>query len=175
MPGDVRASDRRQFANALGISPSDSRGAVTGGRCTEPCICLRESPLKLGKFRGALATCQSSRASQEDRSTLRVACGTEMVRDATAPRRIVSRLGRTRGGSAAMTVGRFSTRPLHLQLRDALLGRIVAGEWQVGARMPSESKLAQEYGVSPDTVRKALDLLERERVLTRRQGRGHLS
>jgi len=62
-----------------------------------------------------------------------------------------------------MTVGRFSTRPLYLQLRDALLGRIVAGEWQAGAKMPNENQLAQEYGVSPGTARRALDLLESER------------
>ena len=73
-----------------------------------------------------------------------------------------------------MTVGRLSIRPLYLQLRDALLDRIVAGEWQAGTNMPNENQLAQEFGVSPGTVRKAIDLLERERVLMRRQGRGHV-
>jgi GntR family transcriptional regulator len=71
-----------------------------------------------------------------------------------------------------MTAGRFSIRPLYLQLRDALLDRIAAGEWRPGATIPNENDLAQEFGVSPGTVRKALDLLESERVLTRRQGRG---
>lgn len=71
-----------------------------------------------------------------------------------------------------MTAIRLSTRPLYLQLRDALAERIASGEWQPGALMPNEGELAREFGVSPGTIRKALEILERERVLTRRQGRG---
>jgi GntR family transcriptional regulator len=71
-----------------------------------------------------------------------------------------------------MTAIRLSTRPLYLQLRDALAERIASGEWQPGAFMPNEGELAREFGVSPGTIRKALEILERERVLTRRQGRG---
>jgi GntR family transcriptional regulator len=32
--------------------------------------------------------------------------------------------------------------------------------------------LAREFGVSSGTMRKALDMLEKERLVTRRQGRG---
>jgi GntR family transcriptional regulator len=71
-----------------------------------------------------------------------------------------------------MTAVRFSTRPLYLQLRDALAERIASGVWQPSAVMPNEGELAREFGVSPGTIRKALEILERERVLTRRQGRG---
>jgi GntR family transcriptional regulator len=71
-----------------------------------------------------------------------------------------------------MTENRFSTRPLYLQLREALLERIAAGEWKAGGAIPNEADLAREFGVSPGTMRKALDLLETQRVLTRRQGRG---
>jgi len=71
-----------------------------------------------------------------------------------------------------MTANRFTTRPLYLQLRDALAERISSGSWRPGAIIPSESDLAHEFGVSPGTMRKALDLLESERVLRRRQGRG---
>ena len=71
-----------------------------------------------------------------------------------------------------MTENRFSTRPLYLQLREALLERIAAGQWKAGNAIPNESDLAREFGVSPGTMRKALDLLESQRVLTRRQGRG---
>jgi len=67
---------------------------------------------------------------------------------------------------------RFSTKPLYLQLRDALAERISAGAWKPGAVIPNESDLAREFGVSAGTMRKALDLMEAERLLTRRQGRG---
>jgi GntR family transcriptional regulator len=66
----------------------------------------------------------------------------------------------------------FSTRPLYLQLRDALAERVAAGEWKPGTAIPNESELAREFGVSAGTMRKALDLLENEHLLTRRQGRG---
>ncbi len=71
-----------------------------------------------------------------------------------------------------MSTGRFSNRPLYLQLRDALAERIAGGEWKPGAAIPNESDLAREFGVSAGTMRKALDLMEAERLLTRRQGRG---
>ena len=66
---------------------------------------------------------------------------------------------------------RFS-RPLYLQARDAVAKRIAAGEWKPGAVLPNEADLAQEFSVSPGTMRKALDLLKSERLLIRRQGRG---
>jgi GntR family transcriptional regulator len=67
---------------------------------------------------------------------------------------------------------RFSIRPLYLQVRDAIAQRIVDGEWKPHAAIPNESELAREFGVSPGTIRKALDLAEAEWLLTRRQGRG---
>jgi GntR family transcriptional regulator len=67
---------------------------------------------------------------------------------------------------------RLFTQPLYLQLRDALAARMVRGEWKVGTAIPSEDDLAREFGVSKGTMRKALDLLEGESLLIRRQGRG---
>ena len=46
------------------------------------------------------------------------------------------------------------------------------GEWKPNAAIPNEGDLAREFGVSSGTMRKALDLMEGERLLTRRQGRG---
>lgn len=71
-----------------------------------------------------------------------------------------------------ISASRFSTRPLYLQARDAIAQRIAAGEWKPHAAIPNENALAREFGVSPGTMRKALDLAEAERLLTRRQGRG---
>ena len=66
----------------------------------------------------------------------------------------------------------LSTRPIYLQLRDALAERIASGEWKPGSAIPNEGDLAREFGVSAGTMRKALSLLEDEHLITRRQGRG---
>jgi GntR family transcriptional regulator len=69
-----------------------------------------------------------------------------------------------------------SRRPLHralyLQVRDALAERIASGAWKPGTPIANENELAREIGVSAGTVRKALELLEAQRLITRRQGRG---
>lgn len=70
------------------------------------------------------------------------------------------------------TTVRFSTRPLYLQVRDALAERIAAGEWKPNVAIPNEGDLAREFGVSSGTMRKALELMEDEHLLRRRQGRG---
>jgi GntR family transcriptional regulator len=67
---------------------------------------------------------------------------------------------------------RFSKKPLYRQLRDALAERIATGSWRPGVAIPNESDLAREFGVSAGTMRKALDMMEAERLLSRRQGRG---
>ncbi len=69
-------------------------------------------------------------------------------------------------------IGRFSTRPLYLQVKDMLVQRIVAGAWKPGAAIPNEIELSRELGISVGTVRKALDEMEGERLISRRQGRG---
>lgn len=62
--------------------------------------------------------------------------------------------------------------PLHLRLKEHLIGRIRAGEWPVGARIPTERALCGAHGVSRITVRQALDAMEREGYVERRQGSG---
>lgn len=69
-------------------------------------------------------------------------------------------------------IGRFSTRPLYLQVKDMLVQRIAAGAWKPGAAIPNEIELSRELGISVGTVRKALDEMENERLISRRQGRG---
>lgn len=63
-------------------------------------------------------------------------------------------------------------RPLYRQVKDLLLRRIGDGVWAPGALIPSEQQIAAELRVSQGTVRKALDEMTGERLLTRRQGRG---
>ena len=62
--------------------------------------------------------------------------------------------------------------PLHRQLRDLMIARIDSGEWSPGTYLPSETRLAEEYGVAVGTLRKALLDLAQEGVVARRQGKG---
>jgi GntR family transcriptional regulator len=66
----------------------------------------------------------------------------------------------------------FLIKPLYLQVRDAMIERIAKREWKPGGAIPNEGDLAREYRISTGTMRKALDLLEAGRVVTRQQGRG---
>ena len=62
--------------------------------------------------------------------------------------------------------------PLYEQVLDRLRHRIAAGEWLSGVPLPSEVHLSHEFGVSVGTMRKALDLLVKQRVVQRKRGRG---
>jgi GntR family transcriptional regulator len=62
--------------------------------------------------------------------------------------------------------------PLYAQVAAMLRGKICASEWSPTAPLPNEAALAKDIGVSIGTVRKALEILEDERLIYRRQGRG---
>ncbi len=62
--------------------------------------------------------------------------------------------------------------PLYRQIRAQIVRRIADGVWPPGEPLPSEFRLADEFGVSQGTVRKALDALASENVVVRRQGKG---
>jgi GntR family transcriptional regulator len=68
--------------------------------------------------------------------------------------------------------GDLSKRPLYLQVHDWLARQISSGVWKPGVFIPNEQDLAKQLGVSTGTMRKALDQLEAERLLVRKQGRG---
>jgi GntR family transcriptional regulator len=68
--------------------------------------------------------------------------------------------------------GALGYRPLYRQVKDILLRRLAQGVWQPGQVLPSEPDIAADLGVSPGTVRKALDEMTAENLLVRRQGRG---
>src|SRR5690348_5571546 len=63
-------------------------------------------------------------------------------------------------------------RPLYEQIKMLLTNSLVAGEWKPGEAIPSEMDLAARYHVSQGTVRKAIEELAAESILTRRQGKG---
>lgn len=66
----------------------------------------------------------------------------------------------------------FARAPLYLQVCELLSRRIADGTWRPRSALPNEGDLARELGVSPGTVRKALDKMEADRLVLRRQGRG---
>lgn len=55
-----------------------------------------------------------------------------------------------------------------------LRSRLQAGTWPVGERLPSEDTLADEYDVSRMTLRKALEALRHEGLITSVHGVGHM-
>lgn len=63
-------------------------------------------------------------------------------------------------------------RPLYRQVKALIIERLTDGTWKPGALLPSEPALGTAFGVSPGTVRKALDELTAENIVVRRQGRG---
>jgi GntR family transcriptional regulator len=60
----------------------------------------------------------------------------------------------------------------YLDLADALRARLAVGNHAAGGALPSESQLGREYAVSRVTVRRALELLRSEGLVTSRQGAG---
>ncbi|CAL9520031.1 GntR family transcriptional regulator [Streptomyces sp. Tu 3180] len=54
----------------------------------------------------------------------------------------------------------------HREVADELRARIRSGTLQPGQRMPTQARLAEEFGVERGTVRQALRVLQSERLLT---------
>jgi GntR family transcriptional regulator len=65
-----------------------------------------------------------------------------------------------------------SFRPLYVQIKALLVRSLDAGEWRPAEAIPSEAVLAQRFGVSQGTVRKAIDALAADNLVVRRQGKG---
>ena len=62
--------------------------------------------------------------------------------------------------------------PLYRQIKGLLLASLQRAEWRPGEVIPSETELAARFKVSQGTVRKAIDELAAENLLSRRQGKG---
>ncbi len=60
----------------------------------------------------------------------------------------------------------------YLALADALRARILAGEWEIGQRLPSRASLAEEYGIGRNVVQRAVDRLIIGGLLEGRSGSG---
>lgn len=61
---------------------------------------------------------------------------------------------------------------LYQQLVQEFTAKIKRNDWPVGCMLPGEMQLCEEYNVSRSTVRQAMDVLVRNGLVTRKQGRG---
>jgi GntR family transcriptional regulator len=69
-------------------------------------------------------------------------------------------------------IDRKSFIPYYIQIKQILLDRIHNGIYPFNKLLPSESKLAKEFSVTRVTIRKALDLLRQESIITSSKGVG---
>ncbi len=70
------------------------------------------------------------------------------------------------------TVNRDSYEPAYAQLVRLLRQQISSGVFRRGDRLPSEAAICSRYGVSPMTVRRAVNMLVDQGVVNTVQGRG---
>ena len=67
---------------------------------------------------------------------------------------------------------RGSESPLWAQFRDALRLQILQGVLPIGAKLPSEAELGEQFGISRIVVREALADLVRNNLIYKIKGRG---
>ena len=71
-----------------------------------------------------------------------------------------------------MNVRESTARPLYDELARILRERILTGSYPPGSKIPSESELMENTGLSRSTVRHALDVRVDEGLLIKRRGQG---
>jgi DNA-binding GntR family transcriptional regulator len=84
-------------------------------------------------------------------------------------------MGESRGGKAAEFknyINRDADQPVYAQLAESLRQRILEGMYHPGERLPSENMLVESYKVSPMTVRRAINLLASQGIVTTARGSG---
>jgi len=65
-----------------------------------------------------------------------------------------------------------SGQPFYRQIADQVKADFLRGFLEAGEQLPSVRELAAELAMNPTTIVKAYDLLENERLIVRRQGKG---
>lgn len=69
-------------------------------------------------------------------------------------------------------IDRRSYEPAYVQLASILRQQIANGVYRPGDQLPSESQLCAQYGVSPMTVRRVINMLAEMGIVTALQGKG---
>jgi DNA-binding GntR family transcriptional regulator len=80
-----------------------------------------------------------------------------------------------KGGSPVehtSAINRKADESVYVQLANLLRQQISAGVYRPGQKLPSESQLVEAYKVSPMTVRRAINLLAAQDVISTAQGKG---
>ena len=62
--------------------------------------------------------------------------------------------------------------PRYIKIAQDVCGKILTGEYPEGTLLKGRSILGAAYNVSPETVRKALNILEKEKVVSSKRGVG---
>jgi DNA-binding GntR family transcriptional regulator len=75
-------------------------------------------------------------------------------------------------GPPAEVIDRNLYEPAYAQLANILRRQVAAGVFRPGDQLPSEAMLCQRYQVSPMTVRRTINLLAEEGVVSTAKGRG---
>lgn len=78
----------------------------------------------------------------------------------------------TKEAEAHLRIDRDSYEPAYAQLVKFLRAQIAAGEFRSNDQLPSEAQLCQRYQVSPMTVRRAINVLLDQGLVSTVQGRG---
>lgn len=60
----------------------------------------------------------------------------------------------------------------YIEIAHDMVGRILIGEWSEGTLLKGRSMLAATYNVSPETIRKAINILEKEKIVQVKHGVG---
>lgn len=69
-------------------------------------------------------------------------------------------------------INRDSYEPAYIQLANILRRQIANGIFRPGDQLPSEAQLCRRYSISPMTVRRSINLLADQGVISTAQGRG---
>ncbi len=73
---------------------------------------------------------------------------------------------------SGFVLAKADPRPIYLQIIEQVHQRIALGDWTAGHPLPSIRELSAELRVSVITVKRAYFELERDGVITTRQGKG---
>ena len=65
-----------------------------------------------------------------------------------------------------------NNRPIYLQIADILSRRVLCGELDEGARIPSVREYGAEIGVNPNTVARSYDALTERGIIYNKRGIG---
>lgn len=84
----------------------------------------------------------------------------------------MTRKAKTPSSLKSDRIDRDSFEPAYAQLANLLRHHVATGVFHPGDQLPSESQLVNRYNVSPMTVRRAINLLADQGVISTAQGRG---